>query len=90
MNRNETRARHKPFGGLPSTKENNHTAQGRGSGRIKLLLPEYLKEFPEPIGIRARWDRGRVPIVSVCRRMKSKSRRQCYTITQGNRSGLRP
>jgi len=60
MSRHETRARHKPSGGLPKTKENNVTAQGRQSGRIKLPLPEYLREFPEPNGLEARWDRGRV------------------------------
>jgi len=64
MNRNETRARHKPFGGPPITKEKNLTAQGLPSGRIKLLLPEYLREVPEPNGLGARWDRGRVPVVS--------------------------
>ena len=60
MSRNETRARHKPSGGLPKTKKNNVTAQGRRSGRIKLPLPEYLREFPERNCLGARWDRGRV------------------------------
>jgi len=58
--RNETNESHKPFGGSPSPKEKNLTAQGQWSGRIKLMWPEYLREFPKPNGLRARWDRDRV------------------------------
>jgi len=62
MDRNETKARDKPFGGPLSTKDKNLTAQGRRSGRIKLLLLECLREFPEPNGLEAKRDRGGVAL----------------------------
>jgi len=36
-------------------------AQGRQSGRIKLLLPEFLRQFPESMSLGARRDMGRLP-----------------------------
>jgi len=48
--RNETRERHKPFGGLPKTKEKNLMAQGRRSREDKLLVTGLFLSNENTIG----------------------------------------
>jgi len=45
----------------PQNKRKDLTAQGRRSGKDKTTVACCLGEFPEPNGLGARWDTGRLP-----------------------------